>query len=126
MCADINLSGSVSTTGTAILGRFNVIFTSDTDHTLSVTEYTNQFLNVTSSLTLTSQHELIAPLVQGLTFIVNNVTTGGQAINLIGTSGNGVIISNGQIVAVVCDGTNYSETSGGATGQTKTFLLMGA
>lgn len=38
--ADINLSGSVSTTGTSILGHFAVNFAADADHTLSVTEYT--------------------------------------------------------------------------------------
>lgn len=105
--ADIQLGGSVGTTGTAILGRAFVNYATDADHTLTVTEYTNQFLTLTSSGSLTVQHNLIAPLTRGQTFIVQNITSGGQSIQVQGVTGTGVVINNGTTTAVVCDGTNY-------------------
>lgn len=111
--ADIQLSGSVSTTGTAILGRAAVAFASDADHALSVPEYTNLFLKVTSGVTLTATRNLVAPLVEGQNFQIQNNTTGGQAIQIIGTSGTGIAIANGATVSVVCDGTNYLAIGGG-------------
>lgn len=119
--AIINLSGSISTTGAPILGNYNVIFASDADHTLSVIEYTNYFLEVTSSVSLTAQRDLIAPLVQGQTFIIQNKTTGGQSIQIIGSSGTGIIVPNGLIVVVACDGTNYLASGGGGASGSITF-----
>lgn len=112
--ANINLSGSISTTGTAILGSFSVIFTSNANHTLSVTEYTNKFLNVTSSVSLTTTRELIAPAAEGQEFVIQNNTTGGQAITII-ASGTGVTIADGYTASVVCDGTNYIQVGGIST-----------
>lgn len=113
--ADINLSGSVSTTGTSILGHFAVNFAADADHALSVTEYTNNFLALTSTVIggLTATRNLIAPLVTGQEFTIQNNTTGGQAIVVKGSSGTGVSIPNGATVAVICDGTNYLVPSAG-------------
>ena len=106
--ADIQLAGSVSTTGTSILGHFAVNFAADADHTLSVAEYTNNFLALTGALTAT--RKLIGPLVTGQTFVVQNDTTGGQSVNVIAASGTGVLVPPGQTVTVVCDGTNYLGT----------------
>ena len=117
--ASINLSGSISATGVSILGNASIIFASDANHTLSVPEYTNNFLEVTSSVPLTVTRNLIAPLVVGQSFVIQNNTTGGQAIQVIGASGTGIIISNGLTISVVCDGTNYlvsTASSGGAAG----------
>jgi hypothetical protein len=109
--ANINLGGSVSTTGTSILGASAVSFASDANHTLSVAEYTNNFLAVTSGVSLTAQRSLIAPLVQGQKFDVQNSTTGGQSVLVIGASGAGVVVPNGSTLSVVCDGTNYLTTA---------------
>lgn len=119
--AQINLSGSISTTGTAILGTAAVVFATDANHTLSVAEYTNYFLEVTSFTSLTTQRNLIAPLVQGQSFIIQNKTTGGQSIQVIGSSGTGITVPNGLMVAVVCDGVNYLEISGGSGSGSITF-----
>lgn len=109
--ASINLGGSVGTTAAvAILGSYNVVI-SDADHSLSATEYSNYFLEVTSSVSLTAQRNIIAPLVQGQSFIVQNKTTGGQPIQIIGASGTGVSIADGYILSVVCDGLNYINIS---------------
>jgi hypothetical protein len=116
--ADINIGGSISTTGTSILGHASVVFTSDADHTLSVAEYTNNFLEVTASVSLTATRNLFAPLVQGQTFIVQNNTSNEQSIQVIGISGTGVTITNGTTRLVTCDGTNYLipvASSGGST-----------
>jgi hypothetical protein len=113
----INLGGSISTTGASILGAYSVIFATDANHTLSVTEYTNKFLELTSSVALTATRQLIAPLVQGQEFIVQNNTTGGQSIQVWGGSGGSVTVAAGTSASVVCDGTNYfsptSTTLGG-------------
>ena len=110
--ADINIGGSIGTTGTAILGRANVIIPADANYILLVSEYTNQFLKVTSGVTLTATHNVVVPVTEGTTYIVQNDTTGGQAIQVIGLSGTGVTIANGATAAVVCDGTNYLQSSG--------------
>lgn len=102
--SNILLSGSIGTTGTAILGSANVVLT-DANHTLTVAEYTNNFINVTG--TLTTQRDIVLPLVQGVSFIVNNATTGGFSIRAIGATGTGVTINNGNRLLAICDGTNY-------------------
>jgi hypothetical protein len=117
--ADINISGSLSTTGTAILGRITVNITSNTDHTLTITEYTNQFLRITSDGSIIATRNIIAPVVQGQTFLVQNATTEGHNIQLIGTSGSGVIVLPNTTALVTCDGTNYispTATSSGSAG----------
>jgi hypothetical protein len=114
--ANINLSGSISATGVSILGSASVIFATDADHTLSVPEYTNNFLTVTSSVSLTATRQLIAPVVSGQAFVVQNQTTGGQSITVIGATGTGITITNGSMAAVVCDGTNYLQVGGGTAG----------
>ena len=81
--ADIPISGSISTTGTSILGSFSIIFETDANHILSVEEYTNNFLNVTSDVNLTVERDLIAPLVEGQAFVIQNNTSGNQNIRII-------------------------------------------
>ena len=113
--ASIDLGGSIGVPGgVAVLGNFNVIYTSDADHTLSATEWSNQFLDVTSSVSLTATHQLIGPLNQGQLFIIQNNTTGGQVIEVIGATGTGVMVPNGSTMTVVCDGTNYLSAGGGS------------
>lgn len=114
--AQINLGGSIGVPGsTAVLGNYNIIFASDADHTMTVTEFSNKFLNVTSSLSLTATHNLIAPLNQGQEYVVQNNTTGGQSIVIKGSTGTGVTVPHAGTLSVVCDGTNYMQTSGSGT-----------
>jgi len=65
--------------------------------------------------TNTQQRNVIAPLVEK-TYIVRNSTAGGQAVQIIGASGTGVIVPNGSTVQVYCDGTNFNAVNTGATG----------
>jgi hypothetical protein len=59
--------------------------------------------------TNTAQRNLIAPLVEK-TYVVKNSTTGGFAVQIIGSSGTGVVIPNGVTTSVYCDGTNFYPT----------------
>jgi len=65
--------------------------------------------------TNTQQRNVIAPLVEK-TYIVRNSTAGGQAVQIIGATGTGVIVPNGSTVQVYCDGTNFNAVNTGATG----------
>jgi hypothetical protein len=65
--------------------------------------------------TNTAQRNLIAPLVEK-TYIVKNTTTGGFAVQIIGSSGTGVVIPNGVTTSVYCDGTNFYSNLTGAVG----------
>ena len=65
---------------------------------------------------LTADRNLVLPLTNGLTspvvntgfgYMIHNVTTGGHNINVIGTSGAGVLVAAGQPVWVYTDGTNW-------------------
>lgn len=65
--------------------------------------------------TLTQQRNLVAPLVEK-TYNIKNATTGGFGVQIVGSSGTGVVIPNGQTVPVYCDGTNfYGLVTGSAT-----------
>src|SRR5271166_915047 len=107
----IPLTGSVGVKGSvAILGSASVTI-ADANHTLSANEYASNFLSVTSSVSLTAMRLLIAPLNKGQQFTIQNSTTGGKAIEIVGATGLGVVISNGQTLTVVCDGSNYLTAS---------------
>lgn len=109
------LGAPVGTTAGAILGAVNVVYPSDADYTLTTSgttpQSTNKFLQVTSTPSLTATRKLIVPLFEGQDWTVQNLTTGGEAILVIGPSGTGVLVPNGSMVAVTCDGTNVLPAS---------------
>jgi hypothetical protein len=82
-------------------------------------EARNQVIVLTG--TNTAQRNLIAPLVEK-TYMVKNSTTGGFAVQIIGSSGTGVIVPNGATLAVYCDGTNFFPLNTGAGGN---FFVSG-
>lgn len=102
----------------AIVGYGTVNFASDTSTTLTLangnTSQTarNLYLNVTSSGSLTATRDVIIPsITSGSTpirklYIVKNATTGSQSIRVIGASGTGITIPNGETVMVYSNGTN--------------------
>ena len=65
--------------------------------------------------TNSTQRNIIAPLVEKL-YIIKNSTTGGFAVQLIGSSGTGVVIPNGVTASVYCDGTNFFSAQNGTPG----------
>jgi hypothetical protein len=76
-------------------------------------EARNQVLVLTG--TNTAQRNLIAPLVEK-TYTVKNTTTGGFAVQIIGSSGTGVVIPNGVTTTVYCDGLNFFPSINGIIG----------
>jgi hypothetical protein len=91
---------------------------SDANYTMSnyngvVDEARNQVLVVTGALTAT--RNLVAPLVEK-TYLVKNSTTGGQSVQVIGSSGLGVTIPNGVTTYIYCDGTNFYNALSGSVG----------
>jgi len=86
-----------------------VVFPTDADYTMTYPDMSGSsgFLLVTSSVSLTATRKMIAPLTVGFMWAVENATTGGHAIQVIGATGTGVTIPSGYTMPVYCDGTNY-------------------
>ena len=80
--SQILLGGPVGTTAGAILGAVEIIYPTDADFTMTTSgaapQSTNNFLQVTSTPSLTTTRKLIAPLFVGQEYTVQNNTTGGQ------------------------------------------------
>jgi hypothetical protein len=70
---------------------------------------------ITITGTLSQQRNIIAPLADKV-FTFRNLTTGGFPIQVIGSSGTGVIIPNGATTSIYCDGTNFLPLNTGAAG----------
>jgi hypothetical protein len=93
---------------------------------MTAAQWSNYFLEITSSVSLTGTVSLVAPLNQGQTYLVQNSTTGGHDVVIGGSSGSVVHISSGNTVLVACDGTNYYEPSTFATTVTMGGDVTGA
>lgn len=107
-----------------------VVFTSDANHTMVYPEMSGSsgFLKVTSSTSLTATRNLIAPLTKGFGWMVENATSGSQSIQVIGASGTGITIPNGQLAMVWSDGTNivtFTSSGGGITALTGDVTASG-
>ena len=117
----INLSGNIGAQGFPVLNSGTLIFASDANHTLTAQESSaTGGIKITSGVSLTATRNLILPTSYGkLQFVsIENATTGGQSIQVIGQSGTGITIPNGQVATGVWfDGTNVTGTlaSGGFT-----------
>ena len=90
----------------------------DANYTLTnfngvVDEARNQVIIATGALS--AQRNIIAPLVEK-TYIIRNNTTGGFGVQIIASSGTGVVIPNGVTASVYCDGTNFLPSTTGSTG----------
>jgi hypothetical protein len=70
---------------------------------------------ITITGTLSQQRNIIAPLADKV-FTFRNSTTGGFSIQVIGSSGTGVVIPNGATTSIYCDGTNFLPLNTGAAG----------
>ena len=125
--AQLLLGAPVGTTAGWVLGQLAVVYPTDADFTLTTSgaspESTNNALQVMSTPSLTATRKLIVPLSFGQQYTVQNNTTGGQAIQIIGPSGTGVLVPNGATVTVVCDGTNFIPQSGGAATPGQVFVI---
>lgn len=104
----VALTANIGAGGTfPLMASGTLNFTADANHTMVYPETAASFIRVTSSVPLTATRNLIAPITIGFRYSIENATTGGQSIQVIGSSGTGVMIPNGQTIDVVSDGTDY-------------------
>ena len=106
----IPLTGNIGAGGVfPLINSPAVVFATDADHTMTYPEMSGSsgFLLVTSGVSLTATRNLIAPMIAGFNWAVENATTGGHSIQVIGATGTGVTIASGYTMTVYCDGTNY-------------------
>jgi hypothetical protein len=96
----------------AITGRGNPQFTTDGTLTLTFDNNVtviqipgNYYLNVTSTVTLTATRQMVVPTINKA-YVIENNTTGGQAITVKTALGTGITIPNGAKVPVYVNGTN--------------------
>jgi trimeric autotransporter adhesin len=113
LCAQapqIPVTGTLGAGGVfPLINSPGVVFATDANHTMSYPEMSGSsgFILVTSNVSLTATRNLIAPLVAGFMWAIENATTGGHSIQVIGSTGTGVTIPSGYTMPVYCDGTNY-------------------
>jgi len=113
----VPVTGNIGSGGAfPLLNSGTLIFAADANRNMAYPEMSAAFLKVTSSVPLTAQRNLIAPLANGYTFTVENLTTGGQSIQVIGPTGTGIVIANGSTMTVYCDGTNYITNASSSSG----------
>lgn len=99
--------------GPYISGTYPAVnFPTDADITLTANNGTvdqsrSAVLVVTSSGSLTSTRNVIAPSSASKIYIIKNATTGGQSIQIKYSTGTGVTINNGSTILVYGDGTNF-------------------
>jgi hypothetical protein len=122
----IKMTGPMGIQGNAAILGYYGISLSGTAHTLTAPEYASNFLLVTSSIPLTVTGSIIGPLTIGQQFTVENNTTGGQSIQIIGATGTGVVILNGKTMAVVSDGVNYVNSAGSSSGAVTSVSVVSA
>ena len=107
----------------AIVGYATVNFATDANTTMTLVDGNssqtarNLYLNLTSSVSLTTTRDLIIPNNQAGTapiqklYIVKNGTTGSQAIRVIGATGTGITIPNGVTALVYSNGSNVVDVA---------------
>lgn len=110
----INLTGNIGCAGFPCLNNGPLSLTSDANHSMTALETSAMSIVVTSTVSLTATRNLVYPAGR-FQVTVENLTTGGHGIQVIGQSGTGVTIPNGQTIAVWNDGTNFVQvgSSGG-------------
>lgn len=119
-----------------VLNGGNLVMTADANYTMAYPDMSAFVIKVTSTVSLTATRNLISP--NGFfSFIIENATMGSQSVQIIGTSGTGFAIPNGQSCVVIGDSTNYvsagctSSGSGGSgvssiNGNTGSMTFTGA
>ena len=78
---------------------------SDTNISLSTADVATQILEIGSAVDLTTTRDVVIPLA-ARQWTVFNATTGGQSIQLIGSTGTGVTIGTNKRAIIYADGTN--------------------
>jgi hypothetical protein len=95
--------------------RRSISFSSDANKTLTSSEYDAPILDIGSGTTLTATRNLVLPLTDGAVVFVNNQSTGGQSVQVIGSTGTGITIATAKAALLWCDGTNWKRMSADVT-----------
>lgn len=95
--------------------RRAVAYASDANKTLTSSEYDGTIIDVGTGTALTATRQLIVPLTDGAMWFVNNQSTGGQSVTVIGASGTGTTIATAKAAWVWCDGTNVKRMTADVT-----------
>lgn len=110
----IQMTGNIGSGGPnfQLINSGTIVIPSDANYTMKYPDMSAHVIKITSAVPLTATRNVINPqTTMGFEFIVENSTLGGQSIIVIGSSGTGVTIPNGQMALVVADGTNYITAS---------------
>ena len=84
----IPLTGNIGPGGIfPLLNSGTLHYAFDDDRAMSYPEMSASVIRVVSDVTLTAQRNLVAPLAIGFQFTIQNATTGGQNIQIVGASG---------------------------------------
>lgn len=118
----INLTGNIGCQGFPCLNNGTLIMATDANRTMTAQETSALYIKVTSSVSLTATRNVIAPAGR-FPFTIENATTGGQSVQIIGLSGSGVTVANGTTVSVWNDGTNFVQIGASGGGGGFPFLL---
>jgi len=95
----------------AIVGRVSPQFPSDANYTLTYTDTVATqearyfYLNVTSAVSLSTTRSLIVPSINK-TYVIENNTSGGQAILVKTAAGTGITVPNGRRIPLYVNATN--------------------
>ena len=116
----INLTGNIGCQGFPCVNTGTLVLGFDADHYMTVQETSAEYIKVTSSVSLTVTRSLITPS-GNFPFTIENATTGGQSIKIIGPSGLGVTIANGATVATWNNGIDYVQVGVIGSGTVTSF-----
>jgi hypothetical protein len=95
--------------------RRAISFASDANKTLTSSEYDGLILDIGSGTALTATRNLVLPLTDGAIVFVNNQSTGGQSVQVIGATGTGTTIATAKGALLWCNGTNWNRMSADVT-----------
>jgi hypothetical protein len=113
----------------AIVGYGAVQFTNDANLTLTLSNSNETqtarkfFFYVTSTVSLSTQRDLIVPTIEK-TYTVHNNTTGSQAIRVKTSAGTGIVVPSGKKMVLYVNGTNVIEQLDYATSLTVGTLAV--
>lgn len=124
----IPLTGNLGCAGFPCVNSGTLIMGADANRTMTAQESSAFYIKVTSSVPLTATRNLISP-AGNFPFTIENATTGGQSIQIIGPTGAGITIPNGGTLVTWNDGSQYVGAGNGVflplSGGTLTGPLTG-
>jgi hypothetical protein len=101
-----NAGGTIQSISTTRIVR---AFPSDANYTAVQADYQASIMEFTGTISVT--RNVVVPIASVYQWIVFNNTTGGQSIQIIGTTGTGITIANGKRATVYTDGTNVQRVT---------------